>query len=155
HDFNNLLHGILIPLQLAQRLIAEGRFDEIERAVTRGLSAADRAVALTRRLLMFARQQPLEAKPVDIDQLMVRMSDLIREAIGTVIKCDIVSAGDLQVNVDANQLENVLLNLCINARDAMPDGGELMIRATPAPLDEVTAGELHLPKGEYVCLSAT
>src|SRR6202043_92020 len=107
--------------------------------------ASKRAAALTQRLLAFARRQTLDAKPTDINRHVVDMEELIRRTMGPAIKIETVRSGGLwNILADANQLENALLNLCINARDAMPDGGALMIETGNRWFDERTARERDL-----------
>jgi PAS domain S-box-containing protein len=155
HDFNNLLTGILGSLDLMQRRIAQGRYGDIERYTTLAKSSAHRAASLTHRLLAFARRQPLDPKPVNVNQLVISMEDLLRRTIGEQIRLEIVAAGDLWGTFcDPNQLESALLNLAINARDAMPDGGVLTIETCNAHLDERYAAELReVEPGQYVALS--
>ncbi len=128
HDFNNLLTGIVGSLDLMQTRIAQGRVDALDRYARAALSSAHRAAALTHRLLAFARRQPLEQKPVDVNALVTGMADMLRRALPEQVRLDIVTAGDLWLTLcDPHQLENAVLNLAINARDAMPEGGRLLI----------------------------
>jgi PAS domain S-box-containing protein len=158
HDFNNLLAGISGSLELLGNRLTQGRFAEAERYVAAAQGAAKRAAALTQRLLAFARRQTLDAKPTDINRHIADMEDLVRRTVGPLITIESVkSAGLWNVFVDANQLENALLNLCINARDAMPDGGALMIETANRWFDERTARERDVEAGQYVslCVSDT
>jgi signal transduction histidine kinase len=158
HDFNNLLAGISGSLEMLRTRASQGRIAEIDRYATAAQGAAKRAAALTHRLLAFARRQTLDPKPVDANQLIADMEDLIRRTMGPAIAVENVGAGGLwTILVDANQLENVLLNLCINARDAMVDGGKLTIETGNRWLDERGARERDLPPGQYVsvCVSDT
>lgn len=153
HDFNNLLAGISGSLELLTQRLAQGRVGDAERYVVAASGAAKRAASLTQRLLAFARRQTLDAKPADINRHIVDMEELIRRTMGPTIRIETVQAAGLwTVLVDGNQLENALLNLCINARDAMPDGGALMIETGNRWLDELTARERDLPPGQYVSL---
>ena len=128
HDFNNLLTGIVGSLDLMQTRISQGRVDALDRYAKAALSSAHRAAALTHRLLAFARRQPLEQKPVDVNALVTGMEDMLRRALPEQVRLDIVTAGDLWLTLcDPHQLENAVLNLAINARDAMPEGGRLVI----------------------------
>lgn len=156
HDFNNLLAGITGSLDLLGRRIGQGRYTDAERYITAAQGAAKRAAALTHRLLAFSRRQTLDPKPTDISKLVAGMDDLVRRTVGPEIEVEVVAADDLWLSlVDPNQLENALLNLCINARDAMPGGGKLMIETANRRLDRSAAGELDLPAGEYVSMSVT
>ena len=153
HDFNNLLTGISGSLQLMQTRIAQGRIADVERYVRVAQGAASRAAALTHRLLAFSRRQTLEPKPVNINRLVAGMEDLIRRTVGPAVMVEVVgSAGLWNTLVDPSQLENALLNLSINARDAMPDGGKLTIETGNRWLDERTGRTRELPPGQYVSL---
>ncbi len=156
HDFNNLLTGITGSLELLQARIAQGRLMEVDRYVTAAQGAARRAAALTHRLLAFSRRQTLDPKPTNINRLVVGMEDMIRRTVGPSIETEVVSAGGLwPALIDPNQLENALLNLCINARDAMPDGGRLVIETANAWLDHRAARERDLAPGQYLSLCVT
>jgi PAS domain S-box-containing protein len=158
HDFNNLLTGILGSLQLMESRLAQGRFKELGRYVSVAESSAKRAAALTHRLLAFSRRQTLDPKPTDINRLVAEMDDLVRRTVGPEITVETVAAGGLWCTlVDPNQLENALLNLCINARDAMPDGGRITIETGNKWLDRRASSERDLPPGQYVtlCVSDT
>ena len=154
HDFNNLLAGIAGNLELLQARMAQGRINDIERYVTAAQGAAKRAASLTHRLLAFSRQQTLDPKPTDVNRLVSGMVELIRRTIGPGIAMEpLVAAGGLWTTlVDPGQLENALLNLCINARDAMPDGGKLTIETGNRWLDPRAAREHDVPPGQYVSL---
>jgi signal transduction histidine kinase/CheY-like chemotaxis protein len=156
HDFNNLLQGIIGSLDRVQTRIAQGRLGDIDRFLRAALESANRAAALTHRLLAFSRRQALDPRPADLNRLIASMEHLISRTMGPSIAVDVVRAKDLwPARVDLPQLESALLNLCINARDAMPEGGHLTIETTNTWLDE-RAGRLRdLPPGEYVALSVT
>ena len=131
HDFNNLLQGIVGSLDLVQKRLADGRLSEIQRYVNGAMTSANRAAALTHRLLAFSRRQPLDPKPLRANPLIASMEDLLRRTMGERIQLELALAGDLWPTLcDHNQLENSILNLAINARDAMPDGGKLSIETT-------------------------
>ncbi len=158
HDFNNLLAGISGSLELLQTRLAQGRIHDLERYILVAQGASKRAAALTHRLLAFARRQTLDPKPTEINRLVADLEDLIRRTMGPAVVVEVVAAGGLWTTlVDPNQLESALLNLCINARDAMPDGGRLTIETGNRWLDERSARGRDLPPGQYVslCVSDT
>lgn len=154
HDFNNMLTGIIGSLDLMQRYIAAGRSDEIGRFTDAAVSSAHRAAALTHRLLAFSRRQSLDRRPLDPNQLVASLEDLFRRTKGAHITLKVKLGHDIwPVNTDASQLENALLNLVINARDAMPDGGELLIETANSYLDGTDITTLEPVKaGDYVML---
>jgi len=156
HDFNNHLTVISSNIELLQRRMPHGS-EALARLADAAMSGVQRAATLTHRLLAFARQQPLDPEPLDLGRLVTGMSDLLRRTLGEDIAIETVLAGGLwQSRVDANQLENVLLNLAVNARDAMPDGGKLTIETANAHLDDTYAA-LHteVAAGQYVMLAVT
>src|SRR6266403_788913 len=157
HDFNNLLTGIVGSLDLLQTRLNQGRTDNVMRYIDAAMTSANRAAALTHRLLAFARRQPLVPKLVDVNQLVVSLEDLLRRTIGEAIDLEIVASENLWCTLcDPNQLESALLNLAINARDAMPDGGHLIIATTNVHLDDATAAETPaLSPGDYICVDVT
>ena len=156
HDFNNLLAGITGSLELAQVRLAQGRSAELGRYLGAALGAAGRAASLTHRLLAFSRRQTLDPKPTDVNALIAGMEDLIRRSTGPGVNVDRVRASGLwTVLCDANQLENALLNLALNARDAMHGEGHLTIEAANTRLDDAHAGEFDVPPGHYVAVSVT
>jgi PAS domain S-box-containing protein len=158
HDFNNLLTAISGSLERLQVRVAQGRIGELDRYVHAAQGAARRAASLTHRLLAFSRRQTLDPKPCDVNRLVADMDDLIRRTVGPAIEMEFVAAAGLwNIVVDSNQLENALLNLCINARDAMPDGGKLTIETANKWLDHRAARDRGLPPGQYVslCVSDT
>jgi signal transduction histidine kinase len=128
HDFNTLLAAILGNLELSQTRVAQGRFEAVERYLSAAQGATARAATLTGRLLAFARRQTLAPRPTDINRLVADMEELIRRTVGPGVAVTVNFQEDLWPTlVDPHQLENALLNLCINARDAMPQGGRLTI----------------------------
>ena len=158
HDFNNLLTGITGSLEVLSNRIAQGRVAEADRFITAAQGAARRAAALTHRLLAFSRRQTLDPKPTDLRRLASGMEELIQRTVGPSITVESVHAAGLwPVMVDPSQLENALLNLCINARDAMPDGGKLTIETGNRWLDQRAAAQRDLAPGQYVslCVSDT
>jgi PAS domain S-box-containing protein len=158
HDFNNLLAGISGSLELLQARVAQGRTGDLERYLVAAQGASRRAAALTHRLLAFSRRQTLDPKPIDANRLVAGMEEMIRRSVGPAITVSAVTAGGLWTTmVDPNQLENALLNLCINARDAMPEGGRLTIETGNKWLDQRAASERDLSPGQYVslCVSDT
>lgn len=157
HDFNNLLTGVIGSLDMLQRRLAKGETDKVERYAATAITAANRAAALTHRLLAFARRQPLDPKPVNANRLVTGMEELIRRTIGEAVSLEIVTAGGLwQTLCDPNQLESAILNLAINARDAMPAGGKLTIETCNTRLDEsYAAKERDVVPGQYICICVT
>ncbi len=156
HDFNNLLAGITGSFELLRTRVAQGRINDLERYITAGLGAASRAASLTHRLLAFSRRQTLQPVPVDANRLIVGIEDLIRRTVGPAIIVETVSAVGLwSCFCDPNQLENALLNLCVNGRDAMAEGGRLTIETANAWLDDAGARERGIPKGQYVSVCVT
>jgi PAS domain S-box-containing protein len=156
HDFNNLLTGITGGLELMQIRIQQGRVGEIDRYVNMAQQAAKRAAALTHRLLAFSRRQTLDPRPTDINRLIASLDELLRRSVGPAVELEVIGAGGLWTTlIDPNQLENAVLNLCINARDAMPDGGKITIETANIWLDARLARERDLPPGQYVSLCVT
>jgi two-component system NtrC family sensor kinase len=157
HDFNNLLTAILGNVDLALRRVPEGD-DRLRRSLNSARQASERAASLVQRLLAFSRQHPLEEKAVDVNRLVQGMSELLRRTIGETITVETVLAGGLwKTAVDPNQLENALLNLAVNARDAMPDGGRLTIETANTYLDEayVAANTTDVAHGQYVLVAVS
>ena len=157
HDFNNLLTGIIGALDLMQRRIGQRRFEDLDRFMTAASASANRAASLTHRLLAFARRQSLDPKPLDANQLLLSIEDLLRRTLGEQTRVTIAPFDGLwSTSVDANQLENALLNLAINARDAMPNGGELRLATVNVTgVEEGDAPEETGAPGEYVMVSVS
>lgn len=157
HDFNNMLTGIIGSLDLMQRYIANGRADEIGRFTEAAVSSANRAAALTHRLLAFSRRQSLDRKTLDVNELVHSLEDLIRRTKGDPIELELRLADHVwPVSTDVSQLENALLNLVINARDAMPEGGKLLIETANVYLDGSDITTLEPVKaGDYLMLAVS
>jgi PAS domain S-box-containing protein len=156
HDFNNLLTAISGSLELLGNRMRQGRLTDAQRYIASAQSASKRAAALTHRLLAFARRQTLDPMPTNVNRLVAGMEDLIRRTVGPSVRVEVAgAAGVWTTRVDSNQLENALLNLCINARDAMPEGGSLMIETSNEWVDERGARERDVPSGQYVTMSVT
>jgi PAS domain S-box-containing protein len=144
HDFNNMLTGVLGALDLIQRRVAAGRISEIDRYIEAAMSSANRAASLTHRLLAFARRQSLDPQPVQVNRMVLSMEELLRRTLGENIELEIDLGPAMRLtNTDEHQLENALLNLVINARDAMPEGGRLLICTEVVALEAVHDGTAH------------
>ncbi|AVO50544.1 hybrid sensor histidine kinase/response regulator [Melaminivora suipulveris] len=157
HDFNNMLQGILLPLQLMQRRVDQGRSQEVRGYIDAALGSVRRAAALTQRLLAFSRRQPLDVRPTDVAQLLSGLQAMLRSTFGANIALTIAAAPDLWVvRTDPHQLESALLNLAINARDAMPGGGALHVEAANVRAEagrDAALGRSAREAGEYVRLT--
>ncbi|WP_309085639.1 ATP-binding protein [Chelativorans sp.] len=155
HDFNNMLAVVIGSLDLLTRRI--GTDPRARRYVDAATEGARRAATLTQRLLAFARQQPLNPEPIEVNKLVAGMSDLLAHSLGSDIRLETVLAGGLwRTYADPNQLESALLNLAVNARDAMPDGGRLTIETQNAFLDaRYAAAHLGVAEGQYVLVAVT
>ncbi|CRM12585.1 MULTISPECIES: ATP-binding protein [Pseudomonas] len=157
HDFNNMLTGIIGSLELLRRRVARGKLDDLDGLIDLGVTSANRAAGLTHRLLAFSRRQSLDPKPVEINQLVSSMGELLQRSINESISLQMRLSDSLwTAEADPNQLESALLNLVINARDAMPGGGILTVETTNRHLDSVfTAAYGTLSPGDYVELSVS
>jgi signal transduction histidine kinase/CheY-like chemotaxis protein len=154
HDFNNLLTIIIGNLGIAKRGVVEAR---AERALNNALVGAERAAQLTQRLLAFSRRQPLNPRVLDVNKLIFSISDLLARTLGENIELETIGAAGLwKAEVDASELESTLLNLALNARDAMPEGGKLTIETSNAYLDEEYCSHHEgLPPGQYILIAVT
>ena len=149
HDFNNLLMGISGSLELMRKRIAQGRTAELGRYIEMAMTSVNRAAALTHRLLAFSRRQTLDPKPTDVNQLVVGMKDLFVRTVGPGIQVETRLATDLWPALcDPNQLENALLNLVLNARHAMPDGGRLLIETRNTIFPDPRGAPTGVPRGK-------
>jgi len=156
HDFNNMLAVIISALQLAQRRIARGETG-IDRFIDSAMDGARRAATLTSRLLAFARRAPLTPTVFDPNRVISGMSELLRRTLGEAIEFETVLSGGLwRVNADIGELENAILNVCVNARDAMPHGGKLTIESANTYLDQTYAdAAADVSPGQYVMIAIT
>ena len=156
HDFNNMLAVILSAMNLAQRKLKRGEHD-IEKFVEAATDAATRAANLTSRLLAFSRLQPLAPQVVDANRLVTGMSDLLRRALGEGIRIETVLAGGLwKIHADSSQIENAILNLAVNARDAMDNEGKLTLETANSHLDDAYAAtHAEVTSGQYVMIAVT
>lgn len=157
HDFNNMLTGIIGSLELLRRRLARGRTEDLDSLIDLGVTSANRAAGLTHRLLAFSRRQSLDSKPVQMNTLVVSMGELLQRSINESIHLEMQLDEQLWVaEADPNQLESALLNLVLNARDAMPDGGKLLVKTSNQHLDTgFTAAHSNLQPGDYIVLSVT
>ncbi|WP_096031633.1 ATP-binding protein [Caballeronia hypogeia] len=156
HDFNNLLAGVSGSLQLLSIRLSQGRIADVDKYVVAAQGAVRRAAALTHRLLAFSRRQTLDPRPTDVNALVNGMTELIQRTVGPGIRVESVGATGLwPALVDSGQLENALLNLCINARDAMPDGGSITIETANKWIDARAAQSHDMPEGQFLSLCVT
>ncbi len=154
HDFNNLLTGIIGSLDMVRRRIAAERYLDVERFINAAVVSAERAAALTHRLLAFARRQPLDPQVIDVNRLIDGMAELLHRTLGEQIRLDFAQESALGlIRTDANQLENAVLNLVINARDAMPHGGSLTITTTNITIGQPSGEVGAMKPGPYTRIS--
>ncbi|WP_409283767.1 ATP-binding protein [Pseudomonas protegens] len=154
HDFNNMLTGIIGSLELLRRRLARGRTEDLDSLIDLGVTSANRAAGLTHRLLAFSRRQSLDSKPVEMNALVTSMGELLHRSLSESIQLEMRLDPQLWVaEADPNQLESALLNLVLNARDAMPNGGRLLVETLNQRLDaDFTQAHDNLAPGEYVLL---
>ena len=156
HDFNNLLAGISGSLELMNTRIGQGRLKDVDKYMVAAQGASKRAAALTHRLLAFSRRQTLDPKATNVNTLVSGMLELIQRTVGPSVQVETVCMSDLWPTlVDPSQLENALLNLCINARDAMPAGGRITIETDHRWIDREAAQRQDMPAGQYLALSVS
>jgi PAS domain S-box-containing protein len=156
HDFNNLLTGMMGNLELLQMRLERGKLDDVERFIHAAQGAGRRAASLTQRLLAFSRRQTLDPKPTDVNRLIAGVEDLLRRTVGPTTDIEVIGAVGLwPAMIDATQLESAILNLCINARDAMPDGGRITIETANKGLDDRAARARDLTPGQYLSICVT
>ncbi|MCQ2998822.1 response regulator [Pseudomonas syringae] len=157
HDFNNMLTGIIGSLELLRRRLARGNTEDLNSLIDLGVTSANRAAALTHRLLAFSRRQSLDSKPVEMNQLISSMGELLNRSLNESIRLELHLHEQLwTAEADPNQLESALLNLVLNARDAMPDGGLLIVESSNESLDRsFTNAHENLLPGDYVVLSVS
>lgn len=154
HDFNNLLTGVIGSLELMQRRRRSGDETNDERYITAAVTSAQRAAALTQRLLAFSRRQTLDLKPLEVNPLVASLEDLLHRTTREDITITThLAAGLALVRMDANQLESAVINLAINARDAMPDGGTITITTAAVHLSPEEGAAMDLAEGDYVTLT--
>lgn len=155
HDFNNMLTGIIGSLELLRRRLARGRTEDLDSLIDLGVTSANRAAGLTHRLLAFSRRQSLDSKAVQMNTLVLSMGELLQRSLNESIRLDMQLDDQLWIaEADPNQLESALLNLVLNARDAMPDGGQLVVKTLNQHLDaDFTQAYTNLDPGDYVVLS--
>ncbi|MBO1541782.1 response regulator [Pseudomonas sp. OA65] len=155
HDFNNMLTGIIGSLELLRRRLARGRTEDLDSLIDLGVTSANRAAGLTHRLLAFSRRQSLDSKAVQMNTLVLSMGELLQRSLNESIRLDMQLDEQLWVaEADPNQLESALLNLVLNARDAMPNGGDLVVQTRNQHLDaDFTEAYPNLASGDYVVLS--
>jgi PAS domain S-box-containing protein len=156
HDFNNMLAVVLGGLNLVERHVGRGQIDQLPEFLAATRDGAERAAALTKRLLAFARQQPLSPQPLNPNELVSGMSELLHRTLGETIHLETVLAAGLWTTLaDPGQLENALINLAVNARDAMPEGGRLTIETANSSFDDAYAAQHAVAAGQYVMFAVT
>lgn len=156
HDFNNLLAGIMGSLEMIERRFTNGRLEGLNRYLNAAQDSASRAALLTQRLLAFSRRQTLDPKPTDVNQLVIEVEQLASAIIGPSITTKVVMGQDLwRTKIDASQLENSLIHLVINARDAMPEGGEITIQTLNVGNGDLEGSDTQLLEGDFVLISVS
>lgn len=156
HDFNNILAGLSGSLELIQARLAQGRAGEVDKYLGVALASVKRAASLTHRLLAFSRRQTLSPRPTDVNALIVGMQALIARAVGPAVQVEVGEMSHLWTSlIDPVQLENSLLNLCLNARDSMPGGGRITIESANEWLDKTDGLDHEIEPGEYLCIAVS
>ena len=156
HDFNNMLTGIIGSIEIVRRRLAAGKHEDVEKFMAAANASANRAAGLTHRLLAFARRQPLDPQAIDVNRLVQGIDDLLRRTLGEKVKLRVALGADLwPALTDENQLENALVNLAINARDAMPDGGGLTIETSNISIPPGEGGQDELEPGDYIFIAVS
>jgi CHASE3 domain sensor protein len=156
HDFNNMLAIVMGALSLIKRRMGRGDAADIDQFIDGALDGAHRAAKLTERLLAFARQQPLSPQSINVNKFVAGMAEILKRTLGEDIRLNTVLGAELwSSRVDSSQLENTILNLAVNARDAMPDGGKLTIETANAHFDAHAAAHVDVPPGQYVLIAVT
>ena len=152
HDFNNMLAVVIGSLDLAQQRLDKGETPRAARLIGNAMEGAQRAAQLTARLLAFSRQQPLDPQSLDVNKLVGGMSEIVRRTIGDDVRMETVLAGGLwRTFADPGQLENAIVNLCINGRDAMPEGGKLTVETANCHLDDDYVAASSGSRGGAIC----
>ncbi|WP_106638839.1 PAS domain-containing protein [Allosphingosinicella vermicomposti] len=155
HDFNNMLAVVIGGLNLLQRRLAKGETD-VAKYIDASMEGATRAASLTQRLLAFSRQQPLQPEPINANRMVAGMTELLTRTLGEDVRVEtVLSAGLWKANADLGQLENAVLNLSVNARDAMPGGGKLTIETGNAHIDDDYARDYEIQSGQYVMIAVS
>ena len=156
HDFNNLLQGIAGSMELVRKLIEMGRIEQTEKFIEAAMNSIKRAATLTERLHAFSSRAPSDPKPVDVNLVIDSMKDLVRRSLMPSIDVKLALAATWTTLCDANQLENVILELVTNSREAMPDGGTIAMETSNSSMNDNDAARANeVAPGQYVCIAVT